>query len=68
MPVTRITIELKPDITGKLKTLVSRTHQNQTDVVNRAIELFEYIEAEKRKGREVVVRDRSGKEEKVKFF
>lgn len=68
MTSARITFEVRGPNMAKLKALVSRTGKNQSDIVNRAIELLEYVESEARKGKEVIIRDKKGGEQAVKFL
>ena len=58
-PVTteRITVALIPKVTVDLARLQERTGLGKTDVVNRAISLYEFIEAQMEVGRDILVRD-----------
>ena len=64
----RITVALTSDAMAKLRRLVSRTGRNQTEVVNKALGIMEYIEGETRKGRKLIIRDARGREEEVKLL
>jgi hypothetical protein len=54
----RITVALIPDAGADLQKLTDRTGLSKTDLVNRAITLYEFIDAQKRENRDLLVRDR----------
>ena len=49
---------LIPRVSADLQKLQDRTGQNKTDIVNRAITLYEFIEAQVSSGHELAVQDR----------
>lgn len=53
----RITVALIPRAAEDLQNLQDKTGLSKTDLVNRAISLYEFIEAERSAGRELLVRD-----------
>ena len=53
----RITVALIPKAAADLQTLQDRTGLSKTDLANRAITLYEFIDAQMREGREVLIRD-----------
>lgn len=55
----RITVALIPKAGEDLQRLVERTHLSKTDITNRAITLYEFIDMQLRAGREVLIRDPS---------
>ena len=55
--VDRITIALVKQAGEDLRTLQDRTGLSKTDVVNRAISLYEFIDALIKAGAEILVRD-----------
>lgn len=55
----RITVALIPKAGEDLQRLVERTHLSKTDITNRAITLYEFIDTQLRSGRELLVRDPS---------
>lgn len=61
-PVTaeRITVALIPKAGKDLQTLQDRTGLSKTDLVNRAITLYEFIDAQQHAERDVLVRDKNG--------
>jgi hypothetical protein len=58
-PSERITIALIPKAIDDLLRLQERTRLSKTDVVNRAITLYEFIDARTRAGQEILIRDRT---------
>lgn len=58
LPVSdRITVALIPKAATELQRLQDRTSLSKTDIANRAITLYEFIEAQTRAGRDVLIRD-----------
>ena len=57
-PPERITIALIPKVGDELRQLVARTRLSKTDVVNRAITLYEFIDAQQRAGQEILIRNK----------
>jgi hypothetical protein len=53
----RITVALIPKAATDLQSLQERSGLSKTDLVNRAITLYEFIDAQIREGREVLIRD-----------
>lgn len=53
----RITVALIPKVAEELQRLQDRTNLSKTDLTNRAITLYEYINAQQSAGREVLIRD-----------
>jgi len=57
-PVTdRITIGLLPKVSEGLQRLQDKTSMSKTDIVNRAITMYEFIEDQLRVGRDLLIRD-----------
>ena len=56
--VDRITVALIPKASEDLQRLQDRTSLSKTDLVNRAITLYEFIDERTRTGQEIVLRDR----------
>ncbi len=54
---TRITVTLIPAVADHLRLLQDRTGLGKTDLVNRAVTLHEFVDAQLRAGRELLVRD-----------
>jgi hypothetical protein len=55
--VERITVALIPKAGEDLQRLQDRTSLSKTDIANRAITLYEFIDAQLRTGRDVLIRD-----------
>lgn len=65
----RITITLIPKAAGDLQQAVDRTGLSKTDIVNRAVSLYEYLDARLSHGDELLVRDsESGEIQQIRFF
>lgn len=58
-PTDRITVALIPKAGKDLQRLQDRTKLSKTDLVNRAITLYEFIDAQMSAGRELLIRDNS---------
>ena len=52
----RITVALIPKAGEDLQRLQDRTSLSKTDLVNRAITLYEFVDAQQRAGRDLLVR------------
>lgn len=61
-PIERITVALITQVADDLKILQARTRLSRTDVVNRAITLYEFIDAQLRDGKDILVRDQKSGE------
>jgi hypothetical protein len=64
----RITVALIPGAADDLRQLVTSTGLSKTDVVNRAIGLYRFIDAQQRAGHDLIIRDTSGQTQLVKFL
>jgi hypothetical protein len=65
----RVTFSLAPQAATALEKLVRRTGASKTDTINRALCVFEHIEALQHTGGAVYVRETShGRLEKLRFF
>jgi hypothetical protein len=53
----RITVALVPKASEGLQHLMASTGLSKTDVVNRAITLYEFIDSELNQGHDLIVRD-----------
>ena len=62
---SRITVSLIPRAEEDLRLLQERTSLSKTDLVNRAITLYEFIDTQMRAGRDVVIRDNETGETQV---
>lgn len=61
----RITVALVPKAVEDLKQLQDRTSLSKTDVANRAISLYKFIDEQIREGRDVLIRDKSTGETRI---
>jgi len=66
--VDRINVALAAEAAEALDELQSRTKMKKVDVVNRALKLYEFIDAEVRAGNKILVRDKEGKDYLVKLI
>jgi hypothetical protein len=63
--IDRITVALIPKAANELQKLQDRTGLSKTDLVNRAITLYEFIDGQQSAGHELLVRDRDSGETRV---
>jgi hypothetical protein len=69
LPAERITVALIPQAGEDLQRLQDRTGLSKTDIVNRAITLYDFIDAQLREGRDVIIRDpKTGETQVVRFL
>ena len=64
----RITVALIPKAVADLEKLLDRTGLSKTDITNRAITAYEFIEAQISEGKEVIIRDPKTGEQKTVLF
>ena len=64
----RITVALIPKAAADLQRLQERSKLSKTDLANRAISLYEFIDAQIREGKEVLIRDPVKKETQLVHF
>jgi len=64
---TRITVALVAKAAADLKKVHDRTQMSRTDIINRALSLYEFIDAELNAGADLVVR-RDGQEHLIKLL
>ena len=65
----RITVALIPRVSADLQKLQDRTGQGKTDIVNRAITLYEFVEAQLSAGHELIVRNHvTGENQLIRFL
>jgi hypothetical protein len=55
----RITVVLIPTAARDLRHLQDRTKSSTTDLVNRAITSYEFVDAQQRDGRDLLVRNKN---------
>jgi hypothetical protein len=61
----RITVALIPQAAEDLQHLHDRTGLSKTDIVNRAISLYDFINTQLREGRDLLIRESETKETQV---
>jgi hypothetical protein len=67
--IDRITVALIPKAGADLQRLQDRTSLSKTDLVNRAITLYEFIESQQSADRDVLIRDnKTGEIQTVMFL
>lgn len=64
----RINATLIRESAEALARLQGRTGLSKTDAINRAITVYEFIDAEIREGNEIIIRDSEGRDQLVKMF
>jgi hypothetical protein len=64
----RITVALVSKAAVDLQRIRDRTRLSKTDIVNRAISLYEFIDAELSIGHDVLIRNNAGETQLVKFL
>ena len=65
----RITVALIPQSADDLQHLQDKTSLSKTDLVNRAITLYEFIDSQLRGGQDLILRDRkTGETQLVRFL
>jgi hypothetical protein len=67
-PERRITVALIPKAAAELQHLQDRTDLSKTDIVNRAISLYDFIDQEIRAGRDLLIRDTTGETERIRLL
>lgn len=68
-PSDRITVALIPQAAADLQSLQDRTTLSKTDLVNRAITLYEFVDTQLKEGRDLILRDKkTGETQLVRFL
>lgn len=66
--VDRVNVALIAEAAEALDKLQSRTGAKKVDLVNRALTIYEFIDAELRAGGKILIRDPEGNDQLVKIF
>lgn len=66
--IGRVNCELVPDAAQALARLVERTGYKKVDIVNRALQLYAFVDEQQRMGSALLFRDREGSYERVRFL
>jgi hypothetical protein len=65
----RLTVALVPSVTDDLQCLQDRTGLSKTDIINRAITLYEFIDAQLRSDNDLIIRNsKTGETQLVRFL
>ena len=68
MPVAeRVTVSLLHDASAAMARIRLRTGLTKTDIINRALVLYDFIDDETRKGKQMLLRDEEGYQELVRI-
>jgi len=63
----RVTVTLIPEVVRDLRRLQERTALSVTDIINRAVTLYEFIEAQLAAGHDMLIHERTGKVQEVRL-
>ncbi|MEU4806872.1 hypothetical protein [Actinosynnema sp. NPDC023587] len=66
--VDRVNVALIAEAVEAIGKLQERTGLKKVDLVNRALLIYEFVDAELRAGNQVVLRDPEGRDQLVKIF
>ncbi|MEU3621929.1 hypothetical protein BS329_02745 [Amycolatopsis coloradensis] len=66
--VDRVNVALIAEAVDALGKLQERTGLKKVDLVNRALLVYEFVDAELRAGKQVLLRDPDGQDQLVKIF
>ena len=67
--VDRITVALVPKASEALQRLMASTGFSKTDVVNRAITLYEYVDSQMQAGQDLILKDpKSGESQVIRLL
>ncbi len=64
----RVNVALVAEAVSALARLQDRTGLKKVDLVNRALQVYEFIDAELKAGKQVLLRDEDGRDQLVKIF
>lgn len=64
----RVTVNLTPRARTALENTVQRSGDSKTDTINRALQLYNYLDEVMHSGGAVYVQDPNGKPERLKVF
>jgi hypothetical protein len=64
----RVTVNLTPRACNALEAIVQRTGDSKTDTINRALQIYNYLDEIMHSGGAVYVQDHNGKPERLKIF
>ena len=64
----RVTVNLIPKSSASLDRLAERTTMSKTDVINRALQLYDFIDGETAAGGQILVRSADGTAEVLRII
>lgn len=64
----RLTVALIKEAAEALAKVRQRSGLKKVDIVNRALVIYEFVDAELRAGNEIILRGKEGREQLVKLF
>jgi hypothetical protein len=64
----RVTVTLSPRACSALEAIVHRTGDSKTDTINRALQIYNYLDEITHSGGAVYVQNSDGKPERLKIF
>ena len=64
----RVTVNLIPRACSALEAIVERTGDSKTDTINRALQVYNYLDEIMHSGGAVYVQEPEGKPERLKIF
>ncbi|MEU8138629.1 hypothetical protein [Streptodolium elevatio] len=67
-PATRFSVKLIPAAQKAMAKLMARTGLSKTDVTNRAVQVYGYLEDRKGEGYEILLRDPNGAVERLQIM
>lgn len=66
--LTRLTVNLVVPANEALQSLMNRLKLSQTDIINRSLQVYDFIEQERGKGGEMVIRYEDGSAVQVRML
>lgn len=66
--LTRLTVNLTPKSDAALTNLANRTDLNRTDLVNRALQLYDYVDKATEAGMQLMLRGPDGQLDLIKIL
>lgn len=66
--LTRLTVNLTPKSDAALTNLAERTDLNRTDLVNRALQLYDYVDKATEAGHQLMLRRPDGQLDRIKLL
>ncbi len=64
----RLTVGLNSDAVVAMEQLQQRTSLNKADIINRAVQIYDFLDEQTRQGHQLLLRDEAGEVERVRFL